>query len=319
MTLNGQAVTFGKKSIDTGKNFYYEVGSNSIAADASTTLLINTDALTIAYVAEYETSVTRDNTGQFPGTISQKDYIAQSGLTVPVLALLSQASASQNASGTSDDLDVSLCRKIVLDINITAQSGTSPTVQFFIERKSADGNYTNIWQSAVISASSAQVFQSIGPKCSTKESLGLTCRLRWAIGGSSSPTKTFSASIQGHVDAGLAGIGVITAIEDVSGKNINITAANTFADSLLQDNGVIARSVKFKTKRTGLAAGQYMPLFAPELSLNDASMLAVSVTRTASFKMDSGSPSQSYIFDVEASEGPVLASWQKAMNDAGVQ
>jgi len=281
-------------------------------------LLLSTDVGIINYVAEYDTSVVRDNTGQFPGTISQKDYIAQCGLTVPVITLLSQASASQNASGTSDDLDVSLCRKIVVDINVTAQSGTSPTVQFSLERKSADGNYTPLWQSAVISASSAQASQSIGPKCATKESLGLTCRLRWTIGGSASPTKTFSASIQGHIDAGLAGIGVVEAVEDVSGQNINVAGANALADSKLQKNGLIGEILHFDTRRTGLAAGQYLNCFVPELGLNDAGLLITTANRTQKSYWNGSQMTQDYTFQIEATDGTALPSWQKAMNDAGV-
>jgi len=318
MTLNGQTVTFGKKSIDTGKDFYYEVGSNSIASDTEGTLLIVTDELYVSYVGQFETTATRDNTGQFPGTISQREYIVQSGLTVPSLTLLNQASASQNASGSTDDMDVSLCRRIALDINITAQSGTSPTVQFFLERKDAIGLYSILYQSAVMSSASAQISISIGPGCTTKESLGFAVRLRWTIGGSGSPTKTFSVSIIGPVDAGLAGIGVIEAVEDVSGQNINVAGANALADSRLQQYGVIGRILHFETQRTGLAAGQYLNCFLPELGLNDAALLITGVTRTQSLVVDSGSPSQLYNHSVEATEASTLPSWQKAMSDAGV-
>jgi hypothetical protein len=318
MVLNGQPVTFGVKGIDTGKDFYYEVGSNSIAADTEGTLLIATDELYVSYVGQFETTATRDNTGQFSGTISQRDYIAQSGLTVPSLTLLNQASASQNASGSTDDIDVSLCRRIALDINITAQSGTSPTVQFFLERKTATGLYSILYQSSVISSGSTQISTSIGPGCVTKESLGLTVRLRWTIGGSASPTKTFSASIIGHIDASLAGIGVIEAVEDVSGQNINVAGANALADSRLQQYGVIGRILHFETQRTGLAAGQYLNCFLPELGLNDVALLITGVTRTQALVVDNGSPSQLYNHSVEAIEASILPSWQKAMSDAGV-
>lgn len=318
MTLNGQSVTFGVKGVDSGKNFYYEVGSNSIAADTSQTVLQTTDSLFISGVGEYETGVTRDNTGQFPNTVSQKDYIAQCGLSIPVLTLLSQASAAQNASGTSDDLDVSLCRRIALDINITAHSGTSPTVQFFLERKSADGNYTILWQSSVLSTLTT-ASQSIGPKCTTKESLGSTVHLRWAIGGSSSPTVTFSASILGKVDPSLAGIGVVEAVEDVSGLNLTIAAAQTLGDSRLQKYGVQGRTLYFTTRRTGLAAGQYLNCFIPEYQMNDAALLITSVGRKQKTYVDvSGNMTQDYMFEVEATEASNLPSWQKAMSDAGI-
>ncbi len=318
MSLNGQSVTFGVKGVDSGKNFYYEVGSNSIAADTSQTVLQTTDSLFVSGVGEYETSVTRDNTGQFPGTVSQKDYIAQCGLSIPTLTLLSQASAAQNANGTSDDLDVSLCKRIAVDINITAHSGTSPTVQFFLERKDPFGNYTILWQSSVISTLTT-ASQSIGAKCTTKESLGSTVHLRWTIGGSASPTVTFSASILGKVDAGLAGIGVVEAIEDVSGQGLTVAAAQTLGDSRLQKYGVQGRTLYFTTRRTGLASGQYLNCFIPEYQMNDAALLITSVDRKQKTYVDAGgNMTQDYTFDVEAVEASNLSSWAKAMNDAGI-
>lgn len=316
MTLNGQAVTFGKKGIDSGKDFYYEVGSNSLAQNSSGTVLQkDVDTLYISYIGQFETDIMRDNTGQFPGTISQKDYIAQCGLSVPVIAVLSQASSTQSASGTSDDLDVSLCRRIALDINVTARSGT-PSIQFFIERKSADGSYTILYSSSTVSTSTAQVSRSIGPRCSTKESLGSTVRLRWTVTGSGS--FTFSASILGKVDAGLADIGVVEAIEDISGQNLTVAAAQTLGDSRLQKYGVIGRALHFETRRTGLAAGQYLNCFVPELGLNDTALLIASVDRKQDTVVDSDgvSMTQDYTFAVDAVEGSTLPSWQKAMNDA---
>jgi hypothetical protein len=314
ITLNGQIATFGVKGVDSGKDFYYEVGSNSLAQDSSGTLLINTDSLKITYVGQFETTVTRSNTGQFPGTISQKDHIAQSGLSIPVLTILNQASAVVSANGNSDDLDVNLLKKIAVDINITAQSGTSPTVQFIVERKGASGVYFPIWQSSVISAL-GPLSITIGPKCMVTEVLGMSVRIRWIIGGSASPSKTFLISIQGRVDASLAGIGVVTAIEDVSDQNLTVVAAQLLGDSRLQKYGLIGRTLKFGTRRTGLSAGQYLNCFLSQLGLNDAALLITSVDKTQKM-LSSGN--QDYWHSVEATEGTNLPSWQKAMNDASI-
>ena len=311
ITLNGQAKAFGLKGT-TGKNFYYQVGSNTLAQDTSGTILVSTDQLVITYTGQTTTTVIRDNTGQFPLTTSQKAYRNQCGLSAPVQVLLNQASAAQTVNGNSNDLDVSLCRVIILDINITAVSGTSPVIQFFIERKDANGNYNIIYQPASINTVSV-LPQTIGPLGSTKESLGSTIRLRWTITGTT-PSFTFSASIVGKVDVGLANIGVVEAVEDVSSQNIDVTTAQNLGDSRLQQYGLIGRTVTFVTKRTGLACGQYVSVFIPSLGINDAQMLITSADRSQRFKMDTGSPSQSYFFNITATEGPSLGDWEKALN-----
>jgi hypothetical protein len=313
--LNGQTKTFGLKG-STGFDFYYAVGDNSIAQDSSGTVLENVvDQLVIGYVGQTTKTVTRDNTGQFPGTVSQKDYITQSGLSIPVQVILNQASAAVSTSGNSDDLDVSLVKKIAVDCNVTAQSGTSPTVQFFVDRKGADGNYYQIWDSGVISALTT-VSVTIGPKCTITEVLGLTVRVRWTIGGSAGPSKTFSISIQGRVDAALAGIGIVEAVEDVSSLLIDEATAEARGDATLQEYGVQGRTFKFITRRTGLAAGQYLSVFLPNMAINDASMLITSIQRNQKFKMTSGSPDQTYFFTIEASDGPVLTSWSNTLNNS---
>jgi hypothetical protein len=317
IVLNGQPKTFGLKG-ETGKDFYYEVGSNSIAQDSSGAVLQkDIDTFIITYVGQYETYVTRDNTGQFPGTISQAEYIEQSGIDVPAVTILNQASAAFTTSGFTDDLEVDLIRHIALDISITARSGTSPTIQFFIERKAADGSYSAIWQSSLInSAPPISVNVSIGPSFTFPESLGGTIRLRWTIAGTT-PSWTFSASITSTIDAELASIGVVEAIEDAPSDGMSTDAAIVLADSRLQRYGVQGKVLKFATRRTGLAAGQYLPVFIPEHGLNDAAMLITSADLTTDAIRDpSGAMTQDYIYTVEASEGAVLSSWSKALNDS---
>jgi hypothetical protein len=314
MVLNGQSKTFGLKGT-TGADFYYAVGDSGITQDASGDVLQKDfDQLVVGYVGQTTTTVTRDNTGQFPGTTSQRDYLDQSGLSIPVQIVLNQASAVINASGNSDDLDVSLVKRIAFDANITAQSGTSPTVRFFIDRKATDGSYVQIYDSGVISTLTT-VSTTIGPKCTVTEVLGTTVRARWTIGGSASPTKTFLLSIQGRVDPGLAGIGIVEAVEDVSSMNLDVPSAQALGDSRLQQLGVIGQIFKFKTERTGLAVGQYLTVLHSVLKLNDAALLITKSTRTQASITDSGSQSQCYRFDVTAVSGPVLSDWEAALND----
>jgi hypothetical protein len=100
-------------------------------------------------------------------------------------------------SGNSGDLDVSKLREVSIDLTTTAQSGTNPTIQFFWERKGADGVYYPLWQSSVFTVASNTVSTSIGPGLAYNQSLGLTGRLRWVVGGTATPTWTFSPNIYG--------------------------------------------------------------------------------------------------------------------------
>lgn len=113
------------------------------------------------------------------------------------VAVYSLASAATTSSSNSGDLAVGAYTEIALDINTTAQTGTNPTVQFFYERKAADGLYYVLWQSSVLTAAANTLSTSIGAGMAYSQSLGVTGRLRWVIGGTATPGYTFSANIQG--------------------------------------------------------------------------------------------------------------------------
>lgn len=113
--------------------------------------------------------------------------------TTPVFTTAQSAVGSSN----SGDLDVSRLREISIDINTTAQAGTSPTIQFFWDRKGADGVYYPVWQSAVLTAASNTLSTSVGPGLAYNQSLGTIGRLRWNVGGSATPTWTFSPNVYG--------------------------------------------------------------------------------------------------------------------------
>jgi hypothetical protein len=77
--LNGQPATVGLKGT-SGSNFYYEVGSNTLTQDnAGTILQLNIDFLDITGVGATTTTVQRDNTGAFPGTVSQAQFATLTG------------------------------------------------------------------------------------------------------------------------------------------------------------------------------------------------------------------------------------------------
>lgn len=106
-----------------------------------------------------------------------------------------RASAAATVSGNSGDLAVDSFSELALDINITAVSGTTPTIQYIMERKGNDGNYYQIYASSSLNVTQA-VSTSFGAGMSQSVSFGATVRLRWVIGGTT-PSFTFSASIIG--------------------------------------------------------------------------------------------------------------------------
>lgn len=88
---------------------------------------------------------------------------------------------------------------IALDINVTGNQGTSPTLDVFLDRLGVDGvTYFNIWDSLVLAPGSFPKSVSIGPGCTIAQELGSSGQVRWVIGGSSSPGIQFSVSIQGE-------------------------------------------------------------------------------------------------------------------------
>lgn len=120
-------------------------------------------------------------------------YTARNCAIVYALASTATSGTTQN----SGDLTIGPYTEISIDINTTAQSGTNPTLQLFWERKGADNIYYVLWQSAVLTAATNTLSTSIGAGMAYNQSLGLTGRLRWVIGGSATPTYTFSANIYG--------------------------------------------------------------------------------------------------------------------------
>lgn len=106
-----------------------------------------------------------------------------------------RASAVATSSNNSGDLPVDSFSELALDINITAVSGTTPTIQFIMERKGNDNNYYQIYASASINSNQA-ISTSLGAGMAQSVSFGTTARLRWVIGGTT-PSFTFSVSLIG--------------------------------------------------------------------------------------------------------------------------
>lgn|SRR5262245_16556537 len=111
--------------------------------------------------------------------------------------VFTQSSQLITTNGDSGSLTVGNFVELAVDVNITSNQGTSPTIQFFVERLGTDGIWYPIYQSSTISSASTQVSASVGAGLSTTQSFGGTVRFRRAIGGSATPGFTYSASLQG--------------------------------------------------------------------------------------------------------------------------
>lgn len=120
-------------------------------------------------------------------------------------ALLNQASALVTANGNTGPIEWSDFKSLSIDVNCTGSQGTTPTLQILVDRLMSDNaTYVNIWDSGAQSVSTAsggspvQISQSIGPGLTIAKSIGLSGRVRWVIGGTSTPGATFSLSIIGE-------------------------------------------------------------------------------------------------------------------------
>lgn len=109
-----------------------------------------------------------------------------------------QPSTLITSSNNTSPLTVGNFAEIAVDINITSKQGTTPTVEFYIDRLGADGVYYNIWDSGQVNNTAPTTkSDSIGGGLNVNKSFAGTIQFRWVIGGSSSPGYTYSVSIQG--------------------------------------------------------------------------------------------------------------------------
>jgi hypothetical protein len=312
--VNGQLKTIGIKGLTTGMDFYWSPGSNAIDQDSSGAVLQQTDILLLQnYTYIYITAITVDNTN-LANTITKKQFAAIMGRTTAQSTVLNKASTAYTSSSNFGDLAVLTCRRIAVDVNISAVSGTSPTIQFFIDRKDIFGNYYNIWQSSSFSAT-GQASTTIGAFATINQALGATVKLRWTIGGTS-PSFTFSASIVGIIDVQSGDLGVVEVVEDLTNQELDIDAATDYCNTALTRYGTIGRTVTGKTIRRNpsIAVGQSIPVFLPEYGINDAQMLITETDTSEDIIYDNGVPSKIYYTSFTASENAVLGSPYKLLS-----
>ncbi len=106
--------------------------------------------------------------------------------------------------------------------------------------------------------------------------------------------------------------GVVEDVLDVSQvditKNMNLPAAQQYGGQLLQEYGVIGRTITLTTTKSGLQPGQSVAVFLPQYGINNMQAL---VTQVDIDVKQVGDGSLLYLFTVTASEGPVLSNWVK--------
>jgi hypothetical protein len=101
LTLNGVTgllLSIGIKGQDTGKQYYYTPGGTAIDQDPSQQVLTGLQTLQVAYAGTFTTTVTRNNTGGFPGTVSQSQYAAIDGTSGIVTVIEDMSSSASTAT-----------------------------------------------------------------------------------------------------------------------------------------------------------------------------------------------------------------------------
>ena len=104
-----------------------------------------------------------------------------------------QASEAVTASGQTAALEVGPLTTLAVDVNVSAASGTTPTLDLYVDRLGADGIWYQIWHGTQVTGA-GQTSTSIGPSCATNNVVTSTVRFRWVVGGTT-PSFTFSCSI----------------------------------------------------------------------------------------------------------------------------
>lgn len=96
-------------------------------------------------------------------------------------------------------LNTSQVDVVQVGINVTAASGTSPSLQPYLEVLGADGVWYQVWKPTAITAT-GQTFATFGPGESNGAVFTATARLRLEATGTT-PSFTLSASINGKSTA----------------------------------------------------------------------------------------------------------------------
>lgn len=135
--LNNQSVSIGVQGVDTGKQFYYQLGSQAITQDNSGVILTDADTLFVPYIGSYVQDVVVDNInpGDFAGTLCQSvlaNLDNSSGIVTNVVDVSGQNMSVDAATTLANQL---LSRFGVAGITFTfstLRAGLAPGMQLTI-------------------------------------------------------------------------------------------------------------------------------------------------------------------------------------------
>jgi hypothetical protein len=122
------------------------------------------------------------------------DIASPGGVANVVLSLPTLA----RASGDSGPLHVPAFNTLSLGVNVTAKTGTNPTLNLSLDQLGADGVWYSLYAPTQLTDVGV-VTQTIGPRMETTKMFGSIVRLSWVVGGTATPKFTFTASILGKV------------------------------------------------------------------------------------------------------------------------
>ena len=108
--------------------------------------------------------------------------------------LHTRTAAAVTATGTDTAVSHS-AKHVVVDLRVSAVSGTSPSLTPRLERLGSDGNWYTIWTGTAMTAVGNQS-ANIGPGLTTAVLPVGQVRLAWTVTGTT-PSLTLAASIQG--------------------------------------------------------------------------------------------------------------------------
>jgi len=133
IVVSGNAKTVGIQGVDTGKDFYYTVGSSTVSQDASETPFAKTDTIVFNYVGQFQVRVQRDNvngSGIYAGTIGQTQMAAIDGTSGIIAAY--ESAPNLNKVATTQLADSRLIQYGIAGVNAitiefdTTQFGLQP-------------------------------------------------------------------------------------------------------------------------------------------------------------------------------------------------
>lgn len=143
------------------------------------------------------------------GNAVDADNTGRLWTTHKTVASLPHPSAAETISGSTVNLDVSTFEELGIYVNVTAASGTTPTISFYVDGLDASGNWqplmqlnaggawTGVTQAlAHLGRGISLAGATVGTHVYANLTFPSTIRIRWTITGTS-PSFTFSVALSG--------------------------------------------------------------------------------------------------------------------------